>query len=238
MADIEDKSTLQYMLGSLDEMYNFARKKIYDIYLTEEERRALKNIPKNWKNTDYFIKPDLVREYGFSYPLVYDIVGMHKLYDLNNPETDKKIDEVIGYISTDEFHGKIADGYGILAEEDGKYHGMGWDPKYPGWFDISHCIESGNVPKLLFFALHISKYPVARKTKWFAELLVCLDRYKTEAGTYLFPKEWLKESRGYAVQGHHMSFGESRRKKNWCEIESTFYMQLLNCHKSRNCQMS
>jgi len=27
--------------------------------------------------------------------------------------------------------------------------------------------------------------------------------------------------------GRHLSFGENRRKKNWREIESTFYMQLL-----------
>lgn len=68
LANIEDESTLQYMLGSLDEMYNFARKKIYDIYLSEKERKRLTKVPKVWKDTRCFIKPDIVREYGFSYP--------------------------------------------------------------------------------------------------------------------------------------------------------------------------
>lgn len=227
LANIEDESALQYMLGSLDEMHNFVHKRIYDIYLSEEERRSLAKVPKIWRDSDHFIKPDMVREYGFSFPFVYDIVGMHRLYDLKNPEVDKKINEVISYISTDEFHRKISDGYGILVEEDGKYHSMGWDPKYPGWFDLPGYMENGNVPKLLFFALYISKYPVAVKTKWYVDLLNYIEKYKTETGTYLFPGKWLKESTGYAVQGHHMSFGENRRKKNWREIESTFYVQLL-----------
>jgi hypothetical protein len=28
--------------------------------------------------------------------------------------------------------------------------------------------------------------------------------------------------------GSHLSYGENRRKKNWAEIEATFYMQLLS----------
>lgn len=229
-ADIIDEPTLRFMLGSLDELHDFAREKIYDIYIDETKRKALKKVPKNWKSTDYFIKPELVRKYGFSYPLIYDIVGMHRLYGLKNPETDKKINEVISYISTDTFHGKISDGYGILVEENGSYHGMGWDPKYPGWFDLPEYMETGNVPRLLFFAEQISNYPVAVKTKWFDALLLYIEKYRTETGTYLFPAEWLKESQGYAVMGHHMSFGENRRKKNWREIESTFYIQLLRQH--------
>jgi hypothetical protein len=227
LANMEDESAIRYMLGSLDEMYNFVQKKIYDIYLSEDERRRLTRVPKNWKSTDYFINPDVVKKYGFSYPIVYDIMGMYRLYDLKNPEVDKKINAVISYISTDEFHLKITDGYGILVEEDGKYHGMGWDPKYPGWFDLPDYMETGNVPKLLFFSQYISKYPAAEKTKWFSDLLNYIEKYRTEDGTYLFPGTWLKESTGYAVQGYHMSFGENRRKKNWREIESTFYVQLL-----------
>jgi hypothetical protein len=185
------------MLGSLNEMYIFAQKKIYDIYLSEEESRRLTKVPKNWKNSCYFIRPDLISEYGFSYPLIYDIAGMHKLYDLKDPDVDKKINEVINYISTDEFHRKISDGYGILPEEDGRYHSMGWDPKYPGWFDLPGYMETGNMPKLLFYAQYISKYPAAVKTNWFKDLLKLLETYRTETGTYIFPAQWLKESTGY-----------------------------------------
>jgi hypothetical protein len=231
LADIKDKQTLKYMLGSLDEIYSFTQKKIYDFYLSTEEKKELTKTPKIWKNNEYFIKPELIREYGFSYPLIYDILGLHKLYDLNNPEVDKKIEDIIGYISTDIFHSKVADGYGILVEENGSYHSMGWDPKYPGWFDVADYMEKESVSKLLFFAQYIAKYPVALKTKWFIKLINCFEKYKTDSGTYIFPKEWMKESTGYAVQGHHMSLGENRRKRDWLEIESTFYVQLLNKNK-------
>jgi hypothetical protein len=164
--------------------------------------------------------------------LIYDILGLYRLYDLKNPEIDKKLNDVISYISTDEFHSKISDGYGILIEgkyESGNniYHGMGWDPKYPGWFDAADYMENINAPKLLFFAEYISQYPIARKTKWFNDLLDYLEKYRMESGTYIFLKEWLPEKSGYAVGGFHMSFGENRRKKIWLETESTFYMQLL-----------
>jgi len=231
------------MLGSLDELYAFVRRGDYEIYITEEERAELKGVPPNWAGSEYFIKPDLIRNHGFCYPLIHDIRGLYKLYGTHGAETDKKIDSVINYISNDDFHNKISKGYGILITDKRIYHGMGWDPKYPGWFDVTHYINNSidrsapngshtenqpcYIPKLLFFAMNIVNYPTALKTRWFADLLDCLDKYKTENDTYKFPKEWLPEKQGYAVGGFHMSFGENRRKKNWCEIESTFYMQLL-----------
>ena len=236
MADVKDETALSRMLGSLDKIYSFAKQGNYDIYIGDEEKKKLTGIPKGWKDKN-FINPELF-ENGYSYPLIYDIISMHRLYELNDPAIDEKIDCMISYISTDEFHEKIADGYGILISGryrsgNPQYHGMGWDPKYPGWFDPAEYIEHGGgragtgVPKLLFFALHIGKYPAATKTKWFGSLLDHLEKYRTGDERYLFPADWLQETRGYAVQGHHISFGENRRKKNWLEIESTFYMQSL-----------
>ena len=232
-AGYKDDDILKFMLKSLDVLYSFAKENTYDIYLTSEERAKLKGVPKRWRDTEYFIFGKDIDEKGFYYPLVYDIIGLSGLYVLNDPETDNKINTIIKYISTDDFHEKISDGYGIIVvdskyESGGSiYHGMGWDPKYPGWFDLEEFANSRHMPKLLFYAEFAAKYPSARKTKWFAELLSFLNHYKTDADTYIFPDKWLKESQGYANQGHHMSFGENRRKKVWCEIESTFYMQLL-----------
>jgi hypothetical protein len=225
LADSKNNVVQKCMLGSLDELYRFAREGDYDIYASSEERAGLKAVPKIWKNKK-FIRRRLVEEYGFCYPFIYDIVGLHKLYGISK-ETDRKIDAVIGYISTDAFHHAISDGYGILISGDKKYHAQGWDPKYPGWFGIADTMENSGASKLLFFAQHISKYPPARKTKWFAELLRYLENYKTPSGTYIFPAGWLKEQQGYAVLGSHLAFGENRKKKNWREIESTFYVQLL-----------
>jgi len=227
LAGVNHAVVRKNMLASLDELYNFVCMGNYDIYISDEEREKLKAVPAIWKNRK-FIKRRLVEKYGYCYPLIYDIVGLHKLNGTISAETDKKINAVIDYISTDEFHNTISDGYGILIAGDKKYYSMGWDPKYPGWFDVTDYMKNENAPKLLFFAQYISRYPLARKTKWFSDLLEYLGKYRSSHDIYAFPAEWLKENQGYAVQGSHISFGENRRKKNWREIESTFYMLILN----------
>jgi len=250
MAGIEDEIILTCKLGLLGEMYHFAKQNRYDIYISGEERAGLAGVPPNWRSREDFIKKDLANEFGTwcPFPLIYDIMGLYGLYNLGEASENQQIDTVLSYISNDDFHSKITDGYGITISNEshitGKkdydknlYRGMGWSPHYPGWFEVADyfansVVSVGHtrkpyVPRLLFFAEIVSHYPAAVKTKWFGELLNHLENYKTEAETYIFPKEWLPEKTGYAVCGFHMSYGENRRKKNWCEIESTFYMQLL-----------
>ena len=230
-AGIKDDDTLKFMLVSLDEMYAFAKQNIYDIYLSPEERAKLTGIPKNWQNHQHFIRPDLLKEYGFCYPLIYDIIGLYRLYDLKDNDIDMKINTVVNYFACDDYQTKICGGYGILVEgkyDSGnpKYHSMGWSVHFPGWFDIGEYMDA-NAPGMLYFADFIRRYPLVLKTKWFNNLTIYLEKYKTESGRYLFPKEWLPQKSGYALGGFHMSYGENRRNKNWLEIESTFYMQLL-----------
>lgn len=230
MAGIQTDAVRACALGNLDELAVFAEQKDYDIYLSPEERAKLTGVPACWTDCTHFIRPELVDKRGFCYPLIYDLLGLFALYALGDAEVNRKIDTVLAYITCDEFHEKIIEGYGILVAGKRTYHGMGWDPKYPGWFDVLEYFRNGNIPKLLFFADIISHYPQARKTKWFADLLAQLDAYRTGADTHEFPKEWLPEKTGYAALGHHMSYGENRRKQNWREIESTFYVQSLRAH--------
>ena len=227
LAETDNDAVLQYMLASLDELHTFAQKQSVDIYLHTNECQALMGIPACWKGKRPIIKPGLIQTYGYTFPLLYDIVGMHSLYRLHDPEINKKIDTVIRFIATDTFHQAIDDGYGILVTSKHSYLAMGWDPKCPGWFDAAAYLQNGNASRLLFYALHASCYPAFRETKWYRNLLQCLEHYQTQEGRYLFPAVWLPEKQGYAVMGRHMSFGENRRKKNWREIESTFYMLLL-----------
>lgn len=228
LAGIDHDSVHAFMLQSLDELYRFVQKGDYHIYCSEEEKAAVKGLPKIWADRKV-IRQDLMKAHGFCYPLIYDLVGLHTLDRRQNPETGRKIDAVIDYISTDLFHEIVPDGYGIIPAEQAKCYSMGWDPKYPGWFNVSEYMgrQDSAKNKLLFFALYIARYPGARKTKWFCDLLAVLEEYRTGSGTYRFPTEWLREAKGYAVLGNHLSFGENRRKRNWCEIESTFFMQLL-----------
>jgi hypothetical protein len=50
-----------------------------------------------------------------------------------------------------------------------------------------------------------------------------LEEFRTEDGTYSFPRTWLPEKkRGYWVGGEYMAFDERRQRPKAIEIESTF----------------
>lgn len=227
LAGMEDDAVYRCMTDSLHEMSDFTRIGYSGLYLKNEERAKLTGVPACWKDRERFIGQELLEAYGFAYPLIYDIAGLHSLYRLRDPEIDRQIDAVLRMIATDGFHQTVEDGYGILSEGNGVYHGMGWDPKFPGWFSPEACVRAGGAQKLLFFAQYACRYPAARDTRWYRELLGLLDGFRTREGRFAFPAAWLKETKGYAVMGYHLSYGENRRKPDWAEIESTFYMQLL-----------
>lgn len=226
---IENETLQRAMRKSLNELYRFMREGDYDIFCSEEERAHIKGIPKIWRDRRV-IKRDLHNEFGFCYPLIYDLVGLYRLYDLNDTESTGKVDTIIEGISTDAFHGAFSEGYGVISPGNTRSYAMAWEPDYPGWHDLNRYFERESVPRLLFFAQTVAKYPSARRTPWFNRLLAHLEAYRTDSGTYLFPAAWLKESQGYAVLGNHLAFGENRRKKTWCEVESTFYMMSLLSH--------
>ncbi|MBE0600206.1 MAG: hypothetical protein IH607_00345, partial [Firmicutes bacterium] len=227
LLQVESDAVSRFMLQSLEEMADFAVRGDLDIYLSAEERRSLTGIPACWTTQKSFIKPELIRECGYAFPLLYDIVGMHSLYRLGNREVDRQIDTVVRWIAADAFHLAIDDGYGILVTGKRSYLAMGWDPKCPGWCSVTDYIQNKPVPQLLLYALHASRYPAMRQTGWYGDFLKTLEGYRTVGGRYAFPAPWLLEAKGYAVLGRHLSFGENRRKKNWREIESTFYMHFL-----------
>lgn len=212
-----------FMKNSLDVLSKFTDSKNYDIYV--ESRESYKGLPKNWKETP-IIKPQLLKEYGFCYPMVYDLIGLSSMYSLADSSTNEKVNSVIKYILCDDFHNKIEDGYGILVAGEGRYHGMGWDPKLPGYFDVEQYAKI-SPHKLIFFADILSKYPIAVKSSWYGNVITHLEQFNTGIGTYCFPKEYLREKSGYAVQGFHLGLGENKRKKAWCEVESTFIMLKL-----------
>jgi len=98
---------------------------------------------------------------------------------------------------------------------------MGWDCKKP--FNDNQDYSYSNLHRLLLY----SCFPTAVKSMWFLNAVTYLMQYKTENDTFLFPKEYLIETDSNWVLGSRMSLAENRRKKQYAEIESTFYMLKL-----------
>ena len=69
----------------------------------------------------------------------------------------------------------------------------------------------------------MAHFPSARRHHWFRDCIEHLDSFRTEDGTWLLPRHYLKEERvRYWVTGAHMGLEESRRSSRAIELESTF----------------
>jgi len=146
-----------------------------------------------------------------------------EIYALVSPELQAKINNIIDYIIAPEYD-IVLFGYGILAAALKKYYAMGWDCKKP--FNDKQNYSYQNLHRLLLY----SRFPTAVKSAWFQNSIDYLSQYKTKNNTYVFPVGYIPETNSNWVLGSRMSLAENRRKRNWVEIESTFYMLKLLEH--------
>ena len=212
---------LDVAVERINTIYDFTRRMDFDIY---DDAAAYKGVPKTFQDRP-IIKPALSYGNTCRLPLIYDIVTLAEVYDRVTPDTQIKIDNIIEYIISPEYD-VVEPGYGILCASQRRYYSMGWDCKKP--FNDNQGFAYPNIHRLLLY----SGFPAAVKSTWFENAVDYLTQYKTETGAYIFPKEYLPEYDSNWVLGCRMSLAENRRKKQWAEIESTFYMlKLLNCIK-------
>lgn len=203
---------IEFIIGRVNTIYNYTRHMNYDIY---DYTSNYKGVPKNFRDRP-MIKPELVNDGMYRYPLIYDVVAFAKIYYHTDHETQDKIDNIMTYILSPDYE-KVVFGYGIIYIHPNRYYSMGWDCKKPF---IDNYI---NLHRLLLY----SYFPTVVKSKWFHNTMEFLEQYKTAQGTYIFPKEYLIEKDSNWVLGSHMSLAESRRTMQYIEVESTFYMLCL-----------
>jgi hypothetical protein len=221
-AGYEDNGIIAFLRMRLDTLYSFASLGSYELY---DDPDKFKGIPTAFKSKPV-IKPELYGGGNYKYPLIYDMYGLAAIVKKGGPLESGKIDTVIRYIMTPEYHQTVADGYGIVVSPSGKYYSMGWDVKLPGFSGFTGE-EDQKGPLLLHRLDLMANFPSAVNHEWFTNALCHLERFQTERGTYLFPKQYLREGTGYFVSGIHMSLGENRRAKIALELESTFRMMLI-----------
>jgi hypothetical protein len=207
---------LEFVIERINTIYDFTRRMDFDIY---DDAANHKNVPKPFRDRP-IIKPSVACGNICRLPLIYDIVAMAEVYNRVPADIKHKIDNIVGYILSHNYD-TVVFGYGILSAGSRKYYSMGWDCKKP--FNDDQDYSYPNLHRLLLY----SCFPTAVKSIWIKNAIDFLTQYKTSNGTYVFPKDYLRETDSNWVLGSHMSLAENRRKKDWIEIESTFYMQKL-----------
>ena len=204
----------------LDIVYDFVRRGDYDIYVMERG-----NVPKVSRGHP-LIRPDLTRGGVVSLPMIYDIVGWAAYLSGRDAGDDwAKADAVINYILCEEYQ-RLPFGYGVMTDGAGGFWSLGCSIHMPGFTD-SLSPERSKALRVWLADLLMS-FRAARRHPWLRESLDHLEGFRTERGTYLFPRSYLQErTQGMWINGHRMGLEENRRRSLALELESTFWMARL-----------
>lgn len=217
-----DSAIKAFLNSRLQTLYEFTSSGDYDIY---DDAAQYKGVPKTFQGRP-IINPNLYARGNYRFPLIYDVYGLSTMVNKGDTVVDDKIDTVIKYIMAPEYHNKIVDGYGILAAPNGKYHSMGWDAKVPCYSGMMKEVTAKGALLIQRMVL-MAHFPYLAGHAWFMSALCHLETFRTDNGTYNFPKHYLGEKQGYWVCGMHMGLGENRRAKIANELESTFWMMSI-----------
>ena len=203
----------------LDELAAFARRKRYDIYVDPAQYPG---IPGHFAGRP-LVDPALHPQGRLPLPSIWDLYGLERLRaNSSDASLRRKTDAVARYILSDEYQ-RLAPGYGILRMGRYRYWAIGWDVKLPGW--------SSGRPNPAHGALALQRlelmagFPSAHRTAWFRSWISHLEEFRTDRGTWAFPRSYLPEKPGgYWVLASYRGLDEPRRSRLALELESTFRM--------------
>ena len=174
----------------LNAIHKAAKENLFDIYQDES------NLPKKPQIWDEIgVLKNELNPFNLSadkpLPTIYDIWSLGYYTNLcTDTEKTKKINDIVTYILNPEFQ-KIREGYGLIWVEARRiYHSCGWSPTLPLYEIENRPIQSCPYP-LLDYLDFMSHFKIAHKSKWLHDCLNHFEQFKTEKGTYIFPKEYL-----------------------------------------------
>ena len=210
-----------YFQHRLDILWRFTKEKDFDIYT---DRTQYPDIPKGFHDKP-LVKPELYTGGEEQFPTIYDMVALaHYPFHLRSEAIQQKIDAVIEYILHPSYQA-FPEGYGLMRAGKRKYYAIGWSvhlPRYPN--QEQKIGENLLVQRLVM----MSNFPAARKHPWFKENVAMLENFRTDQGTYMFPRSYLQERpSGYWVTSAYLGLEENRRIKTAIELESTFWMLMI-----------
>jgi hypothetical protein len=220
-----DPQVSSWMAQRIEVLYEQACRCDYDLYMNEVERQSL-------PPSQQFLhgNPKLFYQLRFNHH--WSVLGLPTCYDLyalaylpkRDPVTQLKVDSIVAYLLHPAFQ-----------ETPGGYI---WNPAlrraYAAGRVFLACLPRQDEPeKLVLFMEMMAQFECGRASGWYRRGLAHLETFRTEHGTYLFPREYLSEKSSYYLYaGMHMGLGEWPRDSHALELESTFRMLRLNKYTS------
>lgn len=173
----------------LNAIHEAAIEKISSIY---QDETKLPKKPSIWENVP--ILKDEMNPWKITakkpLPMWFDIwTFAHYVDKCTEPDKIKKINEIIEFVLDPEF--QKTEGNGLLYVPERKiYHANNLGLSLPLYKIQGHPARS-NPSGILETLDMMSHFETARKSEWFHDCLNHLEQFKTEKGTYQFPKEYL-----------------------------------------------
>ncbi|MCL1858930.1 MAG: hypothetical protein FWF92_06815 [Oscillospiraceae bacterium] len=182
---------VESMENRINALHKAAKEKVFDVYQDESE---LPKKPEIW--TDYGVLKDAMNPWNRTaekpLPMWYDILALAYYADkCADPENAKKINDIVEYIIDPEFQRLPREAL-LYVKARRMYHAGGFGVTLPLYKTDEHTVPS-NLSAAFEILDIMSHFEMARKSKWFGSCLNYLEQFKTETGTYIFPKEYLNK---------------------------------------------
>ena len=89
-------------------------------------------------------------------------------------------------------------------------------------------VEKSDLGELIFQVFILAHFKTARKSLWFQLAIDYLEIFRCKNGHYKFPATMIQEKTDcFVMKGGHMNVGENKRKKEYREIISTYWMDRI-----------
>jgi hypothetical protein len=215
---LNENALIDFAMKRIQAIYETIQSFQYDIYI---EKASTKAVPKAFRGQK-IVNPELTKTSLVSLPLIYDILYFHVI-GRRFPNLMENINTIIDYILTIEYQ-SFARGYGI-GFFGKRYYAIGWSVHLPSFHDNEFGRET------LFNLIHLSHYKAAHKSLWFQRMFTKLENYKNDDGTYLFPRDSIREKKNsYFVGGNHLGVVENRRLRKRLRMESTYWFYVIKAN--------
>ena len=204
------------VLSRLKTVHQFAKSPDFSNIFVDKSK--YKGIPKGLVSHD-LINPQLYPNQQLALPWIHDVYAFsHLSVVLKVDHYRKQAEEVLEMVLNHEYQ-DLPWSYGI-AKYGKRYYVLGWAVHLPGY---SKAPEGRLFAEMLLALEALAPFKCIRKSTWFQNSMRYLEEFRTEEGSYSFPRTWLPEKkRGYWVGGDYMAYDDRKGKTNAIEVESTF----------------
>lgn len=205
----------RWITTRIETLYEQAKKGDYYLYMDDSDKTSL---PPSQRDKPFY-RPHLGQHWTeLRLPTCYDLYAMAYL-PKTDPDTCEKIETIVAYLLDPRFQSAV-DGY--------VWNRRLRRPYAAGRVFLACLPGEENPQRLVLFLEMLAAFAAGRQSDWFRAGIAHLETYRTERGTYRFPRSYLTEKSGhYLYTGAHMGLGESPRNEAALEIESTFRMLRL-----------